>query len=79
MIRYEIYPEQKSIETNSVIRIKLTKTNEGIRVEAVDAGGERYPQGSLLQFEMDGTIRRYMNIDKGIGFKLNRDQQIEIK
>lgn len=78
MIKYEIYSEQETVSMDRVIRIRLTKSGEGIRVEAVDSSGERYAQGSLLQFKMDGTIRRYSNIDRGIGLKLDEDQQIVI-
>ncbi len=68
-MKIEIF-EEKATEEN-VLRLKLVRDGDSVKVIAVDALGEPLPEGNLLKIRSGGTLYRFGAIDKSLGLSLD--------
>ncbi len=74
-MKIEIFEEKATEE--KVLRLKLVREGDGVKVIAVDALGDLAGAGNLLTFLSNGTIERHRSVSDALGFRLNEFGCIE--
>ncbi len=75
-MKIEIF-EEKAPEEN-VLRLKLVRDGDSVKVVAVDALGEQLPSGNLLTIRSDnGTLYRHTSTSDLLGLSLDIRGRIE--
>ena len=73
-MKIEIWNDVKAPE---VLQVKLIYDGCGVKLIAVDQGGEPRKEGTILRLGPDGKILRYSGVAKDLGLCLDKDTRVQ--
>jgi hypothetical protein len=78
-MRIEVYDKSAPKPEPEPVRLALRKEGGLVHLFAVERDGDRVPSGTLLTFQIDGTIIRNGGVNPDLGFKQDAHGRIIVE